>query len=132
MTRENEKLMILDLLEKGKVTSEEADHLLAALKPTEPVAEPELAADEPVEKAGRAHWIRIRVTELSTGKRKFSMTLPLFFMRLGIQFGKRYTSESLDDSSFEIGKEFFRNPVKGRVVDASDPEDDERVEISFL
>ena len=132
MTREDERLMILDMLEKGKVTSEEADKLLAALKPAAPVAELETAADEPAEKPKRAHWIRIRVTELSSGKRKFSMTLPLFFMRLGIQFGKRYTDDSLDSSSFEVGKEFFRDPVKGRIVDASDPEDDEHVEISFL
>jgi len=124
--------MILDMLEKGKVTSEEADKLLAALKPATPVAELEMAAGEPAEKTQRAHWIRIRVNELSSGKRKFSMTLPLFFMRLGIQFGKRYTGDSLDSSSFEVGKEFFKNPVKGRIVDASDPEDDEHVEISFL
>jgi hypothetical protein len=132
MTREDERLMILDMLERGKVTSDEADKLLASLNPSQPVSEPEMAVNDSGEKPRRAHWIRIRVSELSTGKRKFAMTLPLFFMRLGIQLGKRYTSDSLDSSSFEVGKEFFREPVKGKVVDASDPEDDEHVEISFL
>jgi hypothetical protein len=132
MTQENERLMILDLLEKGKVTSEEADKLLTALKPSEPVVEPVPAAFESGEKAQRAHWIRIRVSEKSSGKKKFSMTLPVFFIRLGILFGRRWTDSSLDDSSYEAGKEFFRQPVKGKVVDVADPEDDEHVEISFL
>ncbi len=132
MTREDERLMILDMLERGKITSDEADKLLVSLNPAGPGTEPEIAVDEPIEKPRRAHWIRIRVTELSSGKRKFSMTLPLFFMRLGIRFGKHYTGDSLDSSSYDVGKEFFRKPVKGRVVDASDPEDDEHVEITFL
>ena len=132
MARENERLMILDLLEKGKVTSEEADKLLAALKPSEPVIESVPAAPESSEKPRRAHWIRIRVTDLSEGKKKFSMTLPICFVRLGILFGKRWTDSSLDSSSFDVGKEFFRRPVKGKVVDVADPEDDEHVEISFL
>ena len=132
MTREDERLMILDMLERGKVTSAEADKLLASLKPSGQLLKPEMVVGEPTEKLRRAHWIRIRVTELSSGKKKFSMTLPLFFMRLGIHFGKHYTGDSLDKSSFEVGKEFFRKPVKGKVVDVSDPEDDEHVEISFL
>lgn len=132
MTREDERLMILDMLERGKVTSDEADKLLTSLNPSQPDSELEVAPDDPADKTRRAHWIRIRVSELSSGKRKFSLTLPLFIMRLGIQFGKRYTGDSLDSSSFEIGKEFFRKPVKGKVVDASDPEDDEHVEITFL
>jgi hypothetical protein len=132
MAQENERLMILDLLEKGKVTSEEADKLLVALKPSEPVAVPGAAATGSSEELQRAHWIRIRVTENSSGKKKFSMTLPIFLMRLGIRFGKRYTDSSLDSSSFEAGKEFFRRPVKGKVVDVADPDDDEHVEISFL
>jgi hypothetical protein len=132
MTREDERIKVLDLLEKGKVTSQDADNLLAALRPSAPTMELQEAANEPTEKPRRAHWIRIRVTELSTGKRKFSMTLPIIFMRFGIQFGKRYTENSMDSDSFEAGKEFFRKPVKGNVVDVSDPEDDEHVEISFL
>jgi hypothetical protein len=132
MTQENERLMILDLLERGKVTSEEAEKLLAALQPSGPVADPEAVMEESTEKPRRAHWIRIRVSELSTGKKKFSMTLPVFFMTLGVQFGKRYTDSGVDGSSFEAGKEFFRKPIKGKVVDVSDPEDDEHVEISFL
>jgi hypothetical protein len=132
MTKENERLMVLDLLAQGKVTSEEADKLLAALSPSEPVSEVNAVGEEPIEKSARAHWIRIRVKELSSGKRKFSMTIPIFLMRLGIQIGKRYTDDNLDGSTFELGKEFFRNPVKGKVVDASDLEDDEQVEITFL
>ncbi len=132
MAQENERLMILDLLEKGKVTSEEADKLLVALKPSEPATETPVATPRPGEKPKRAHWIRIRISEISSGRKKLSMTLPVFFMRLGILFGKRWTDSSLDDSSFEAGKEFFRSPEKGKVVDVSDPEDDERVEVSFL
>ena len=132
MAQENERLMILDLLEKGKVTSEEADKLLVALTPSEPVVETVRATPGLGEKPQRAHWIRIRVSEISSGKKKFSMTLPVFFVRLGILFGKRWTDSSLDGGSFEAGKEFFRQPEKGKVVDAADPEDDEHVEISFL
>ncbi len=48
MTREDERLMILDMLERGKVTSDEADKLLASLNPSEPDSEPEMAVDEPI------------------------------------------------------------------------------------
>lgn len=132
MERENERLMILDLLDKGKVTSEEADKLLNAVRMSESFAKSESSTPELSEKKQRAHWIRIKVSEISSGKKKFSLTMPVFFMRLGILLGKRWTDSSLDDSSFEAGKEFFRRPVKGNVVDVADPEDDEHVEISFL
>ena len=134
MVKENERLMILDLLEKGKVTSEEADKLLLALQPSESatVSEPEVVNHEAGEKEERAHWIRIRVTDLSSGKRKLSMTLPLFFIRWGIKFSNRYVDSDKERSGLAIGEEFFRRPVKGKVVDVADPDDDEHVEISFL
>ncbi len=134
MGQENERIMILDLLEKGKISSEEADKLLLALH-----ASPKGEVEEPVEinaeqndKPRRAHWMRIRVTELSTGKRKFSLLLPIFFLHLGISFSERKVITEKERDGLQMGREFFKNAVKGKMVDASDPEDDERVEITFL
>ena len=134
MGQESERIMILDLLEKGKINSEEADKLLSALNPaahveaTQPV-ELDIETDE---KPHKAHWMRIRVTELSTGKRKFGLLLPLIFLKLGISFSERQVKTDKEREGLLMGREFFRNAVKGKMVDASDPEDDERVEITFL
>jgi|GEM_PF-2844532 len=134
MAQESDRLMILELLEKGKITSEEADKLLASLNPVD-----RAEAAEPVDlKAGynnkprRAHWMRIRVTELSSGKRKFSLLLPIFFIKFGISFTVRRVKTAEERDGLQTGREFFKDAVKGKVVDVSDPEDDERVEISFL
>jgi hypothetical protein len=132
MAQENERLLILDLLEKGKISGEEADKLLVSLRSSDHTEIPVELESETSDVQKRAHWIRIKVTELSTGKRRFSMILPIFFIRLGILFSGRWGNIDLDRGSLEMGKEFFRKPVKGKIVDASDPEDDEHVEISFL
>ena len=126
--------MILDLLEKGKINSAEADRLLLALNASS-VPEEQIPVGEDIntkDKQRRAHWMHIRVSELSTGKRKFSFILPIFFIKFGISFTESRVKLADDRKSLQAGREFFKDPVKGKVVDVSDPEDNERVEISFL
>lgn len=134
MGREDERLMILELLEKGKITAEEAEKIIACLTPAEKAAtvETQNFTMENSGKERRAHWMRIRVTEISTGKRKLSLLLPIFFLRFGISFTERRVKTEKERKGLQMGKAFFRNAVVGKVVDASDPEDDERVEITFL
>lgn len=134
MVQESDRLMILELLEKGKITSEEADKLLTSLKPEDRVetADPVELTLKYKDKPGRAHWMHIRVTEPSTGKRKFSLLLPIFFLKFGISVTERRVKTDKEREGLQAGKEFFRDAAKGKVVDVSDPEDDERVEISFL
>ncbi len=134
MAQEADRLMILELLEKGKITSEEAAKLLASLN-TGDRMDTATTVDPSVENNDRprqAHWMRIRVTEASTGKRKFNLLLPIFFMKFGISFTGRRVKTDEERVGLEAGREFFKNAVKGKFVDVSDPEDDERVEISFL
>ena len=132
MAHKNERLMILEMLEKGKISSQEADKLLAVLKPSGPTGQTAEEVQGTGEAPKKAHWIRIKVSELSTGKRRFSMIIPIFFIRLGILFSGRQQDTGLDRGTLEVGREFFRDPIKGKIVDASDPEDDEHVEIAFL
>lgn len=131
MEAENERMRILELLDKGKINGAEAGKLLEELQPsqTSPVEQPGFV---PGGKPKKAHWMQIRITQLSTGKRKFSMTLPIFFIRFGISFAKKQVETDEDRAAMQVGREFFRDPVKGKFVDTTDPEDDERVEITFL
>lgn len=126
---ENERMKILDLLEKGSISRSEAENLLTALSAASDKPAIETTRDEAPKKA---HWIQIRITQLSSGKRKLTLVVPLFLIRLGIAFSKRHADSDEDRAALLLGRDFFRNPIKGNIVDTSDPEDDERVEITFL
>ena len=120
MTSVEERMQILKMIEDGKISAEEGAKLLQALGaksdrrrlPSE---------DEP-------RWLRVRVTDLDSGKTKVNVNIPMGLVNVGLKMGARFAPnvEGLDYAEIT---EAIKAGAQGKVVDVVDEEDGERVEI---
>ncbi|KPJ50752.1 hypothetical protein AMJ40_01990 [candidate division TA06 bacterium DG_26] len=127
-----EKLKILQMLEKGKVSAVEAAHLLDALERSETAGD-------------RARWLRIRVYEKDKDQPKVKINLPFSLLRLLARVGKlkekipETVHEQLREKGIELSEEGLENldtvihemSEKGKVMlaDVIDEEKGQKVEI---
>ncbi len=120
MATTEERMQILKMIESGQITAEEGAKLLAALsKVSEPQAGPP---------GGEPKWFRVRVTDLDTGRQKVSVNIPVGLVNVGIKMGARFAPE-VEGVNFEEVMNAIRSGAQGKVIDAVDEEDGERVEV---
>ena len=122
-----ERARILEMLRAGKITVEEAEQLLDALGPTPQGAE---ASGAPPAGA-RGRRLCIRITDLSSGKVKTDVRLPsgawgLLARITRTRLGRRMGGLTLHDI-----QRAAREGATGHVVDLTNEERGERVEIFF-
>ncbi len=113
-----ERMQILRMLEARQITAREAAELLAALEKPKPGPEP----------STRGRWLRVRVTDLKSGKPKVSVNVPLGLMEVALRLGARFIPKDVSLNPQEI-MEFIRGGQVGKIVDVEDEEDGERVEV---
>lgn len=126
MASAEERMKILKLIEEGKISAEEGAKLLSALNdsrkgvPTPP---------RPPSIGGRgASMLRIRVTDTRSGRSKASVQIPLALVDAGLKIGAHFAPEVQGvDMSNVI--EALRMGVTGKIIDVTDDEDGEHVEI---
>lgn len=122
MATVEERMKILKMVEEGKISAADGAQLLAALsdsrKPPAPPAPP----------GGPARWFRVRVTDLKTGKPKVNVNIPMGLVDVGIKMGARF-APNLDSEQMTLLTEALRSGAVGKIVEATDEEDGERVEI---
>ncbi|MFH1523951.1 MAG: hypothetical protein ABIF04_03210, partial [Chloroflexota bacterium] len=80
-----ERMKILKMIEEGKVSAEEGAKLLAALS----------SANRPLGgfAASGAKWLRVRVTEVNTGRSKATVQIPISLMEAGMKIGAHFAPE---------------------------------------
>ena len=80
MASSEERMKILKMIEDGKLSAEEGTKLLSALNsprvPTPP---------RPSNLPGAPRWLRIRVTDIRTGRSKASVQIPLALVDAGLK-----------------------------------------------
>ena len=115
-----ERMQVLQMVEQGQVSVEDAIGLMSS--PEKPAPVPQ-AADSP-------RWLRVRVTDLDTGKRKVSVNVPLKLMKWGMKLGSRFTPEleSLDLDLDELLADLDQY-AEGPLVEVEDDTQGQRVEI---
>ncbi len=119
----NERLQILQMIEDGKITAEQGANLLASLDAPRP------ADRKPTpSKNGGPTWFRVRVTDLTSGKAKASVNIPLGLMDWGLKIGAQFAPEVSDLNLTQLG-EMLRSGIEGKIIDVVDEEDGEHVEI---
>jgi hypothetical protein len=124
MATVEERMKILKMVEEGKVSAEDGAKLLAALSESrKPPAPPNV----PVV-GGEARWFRVRVTDLHTGKAKVNVNIPMGLVQVGIKMGARF-APGLESEQMEAIAEALRSGMVGKIVEATDEEDGELVEI---
>jgi len=115
---------ILDRLASGELTAEEAAHLLR-----EPMHSP--AGAPPSDSAGADYAnrrLRVRVTNLDTGRNRVNVNLPLALVEAGMKLGARHEPKIAEINFAEIFEQ-IKAGVDGNLVDVENWEEGERVEI---
>ena len=121
MATTEERMQILKMIQEGKIGADEGAKLLSALGDKK--SKSRAAASAPA-----ARWFRVRVTDLTTGKNKVNVNIPMSLVNVGIKMGARFIPKDAD-VDFEETIEQIRSGVQGKMIDAVNEEDGERVEI---
>jgi hypothetical protein len=124
MNENNERMMILKMIEEGKVSADEGARLLTSVE-SRPNKPPRNLANQ---SQATGKWFRVRVTDTNTGKSKATVSLPLSLMDWGLRVGAQFAPEV---GSLDLGElsEILTTGMEGKIVDVLDEEDGEHVEI---
>ena len=121
MATVEERMKVLKLIEEGKISAEEGAKLLAALADSRKTPTITLGG-------GGARMLRIRVTEVRTGKAKVSVNVPMSLVSTGIKMGARF-APGIEGEHMEALLEALKTGQTGKIIDVTDEEGGEHVEI---
>ena len=125
MTTVEERMKILKMVEEGKISAEDGAKLLAALSESRRTTSPTFPAGGA---AGEARWFRVRVTDLRTGKAKINVNIPAGLVNVGVRMGARF-APNLEADQMQAMIEALKSGATGKIVDATDEETGEHVEV---
>jgi SHOCT-like domain len=122
MATNEERMKILKMIDEGKITAEEGAKLLGTLGENR-----KAASRKPVTQTsfGGARWLKVRVTDMVTGKAKATVNLPLGLVDAGLNIASKYAP----DVAFDELVEAINAGAEGKIIDVFDEEDGEHVEI---
>jgi hypothetical protein len=124
MTPANEeRLKILQILEDGKISADEASTLLRALE-----GGGQQRALSPAEFDADGRYFHVHVTNLETGAEKVNVTIPMSLVKVGLRMAEKFAPE-FEDIDMEELEELITSGVTGKLVEVTDTGDGERVEI---
>lgn len=121
-----ERMMILEMLQKGKITADEAAKLLETLEKNKSRSDEDDVGAEIAK--GQGKFFRVKITDTDTGKTRASIRIPLSVMGIGAKFGAHFTPQ-IDGIESENLLEAIRSGEVGKIVDVYDEEDGEHVEV---
>ncbi|MGH2620503.1 MAG: SHOCT-like domain-containing protein [Anaerolineales bacterium] len=121
MATPDERMKILKMLEEGKLSAEEAARLLKALGKAKPERRSPPAGSE-------AKWLRVRVTDLKSGRSSVNVNLPMSLVNVGLKLGAQFVPDT-EGIDFRQVQEALRAGLTGKIVDVEDVEEGKRVEI---
>ena len=123
MTKE-ERLKILNMINEGKISPEEGTKLLTALTESRKLA----PKGNLKSYGGGKKWLRVRVTDMETGKSKATVNLPLGLLDAGMIIASKYAPD-IKDIAFDEMVASIDSGAEGKIIDVYDEEDGEHVEI---
>ena len=129
MATNEERMMILGMVESGKISAEEGTRLLKALGSDESTMVPSTTLST----ANSARYLRIRVTDLVTGQQKVSVNVPLSVVNFGLRFIPDTLGVNVGDGSQRIDKNVVQAAIDsgltGRIIEMQDDEDGQKMEV---
>ena len=137
MVSTEERMRILNMLQEGQVTPEQAAQLLQALEETPVVVKQRPAPAQapqfvehipPVEPGRPPRWLRVRVTDMDSGRPRVNVRLPLSLVNIGLKMGKQFAPE-IEGIDFNEVVKAIQEGETGTFVDVYDEEDGEHVEV---
>lgn len=97
----------------------EAEFAQAGLPPLQPTAH----------NGGKPQWLRVRVTDLATGRSKTSVSIPFGLASWGLRIGSRFTPNVEGVDLVELSRMVDEGGMNGMLVDVVDEEDGEHVQV---
>lgn len=128
MANPEERLKILQMIQDGTITPDEGVRLLDTLSGQKPSAPTPPQAPEPLGFGQGARWLRVRVTDLNTGKTRVNIRLPISVLNAGVKMGARFSAE-VEGMDVNQLMALVRSGMTGQVVDVIDEKDGEHVEV---
>jgi len=122
MMTTDERLKILQMLEEGKISAEEATTLLRALDGGR------RASAGMADAGGAERYLRIQVTDLATGTGKVNVTIPTGLVGVGLRMAERFAPD-FGDVDLQQLLDRIASGATGKIVEVVDADDNERVEI---
>ena len=123
MATTEERLHILKMIEEGKFSAAEGAELLRALDQSSPKS-----SKEPLKGSSTARWFRVRVTDEKSGRAKVNVNIPMGLVNVGIKMGARFIP-NIEDERYHQVMDAIRSGRQGKIIDVSNDEEGERVEI---
>lgn len=115
---QEERRKILNMVQEGKITADEAARLLDALRDQMENAQ---------QRKRKPRWVRIRVTDVEAKRVRVNLTLPVGLVRAGLRAGGSIAGmEGLNTGELE---EMLNRGEVGHILDMQDTVGGERVEI---
>ncbi len=121
MATTEERMRILRMIQEGKITAEEGAKLLAALRESRKDQRPFISTG----RVGKG-MMRVRVTDMLTGKAKVSVNLPLGLVDAGMSIASQYAPGV---NFGQIADAIRSGQMEGKIVDVVDEEDGEHIEV---
>jgi hypothetical protein len=122
MPNAEERLKILNMISEGKITAQEGAQLLNALRSPERRGAPSSVGAE------GARYLRVRVSDSRSGRVKANINIPVSLLHVAVRIGAKFAPE-LEGLDFAEVMQIIGQGARGKVIDVTDEEDNERVEI---
>ena len=120
-----ERMKILKMIEEGKLSADEGAKLLAALAQA---GRNSFSSASVPRGPGAPRLLRIRVTDVASGRNKAMVQIPLALIDAGLKIGAHFAPE-VEGVDMANVMEALRSGVTGKIIDVQDSEDGEHVEI---
>ncbi len=124
MPSSEERMRVLQMVAEGKITAEDGVQLLEALRAGD-------STDKRSPKTpptSQPRWLRVRVTDSSTGRDKVNINIPIGLVNVGLKMGARFVDER-EGIDFEQLTSLVESGRTGKILEVEDIEKGERVEI---
>lgn len=124
MVTSDERMRILKMVEDGKISAEEGARLLVALR--ESAKDATRVSMSSGSRANPKGWLRVRVTDITTGRTKVNVNLPLGLVDAGMNIATQF-APNINFS--QIADAVRSGELEGKIVDVMDEEDGEHIEV---
>jgi hypothetical protein len=128
MATEAERLKILKMLEDGKISADDAAKLLKTLDDVDKPSKFPFDNSSIPPSASTGRWFRVRVTDITTGKPRVNIRMPVSVVKSGLKMGAHF-SPNIEGMDIHKLAEIIESGEIGQVVDVFDDEDGEHVEV---
>lgn len=123
MITPEERLRVLQMIEDGKISAAEGASMLCC---GEDPSSPKPSEQPNIVQTPR--WIRVMVTDLTSGKTRVNVKLPANLMSTGVKMGA-HLSADMHELNMQQINDYIRRGVTGQVMEVVDDDEGEKVAI---